>query len=48
VLALDLTEKASYQSIQKMKSFSPPSADKAFVFVQLSKNIENACIKACR
>jgi nucleotidyltransferase/DNA polymerase involved in DNA repair len=48
VMELELTEKASYQSIQKMKTFSPPSADKAFVFAQLSKNIENACIKARR
>ena len=48
VMDLQLTEKASYQSIQKMKTFSPPSADKAFVFSQLSKNIENACIKARR
>jgi DNA polymerase-4 len=48
VMELELTEKASYQSIQKMKTFSPPSSDKAFVFAQLSKNIENACIKARR
>ena len=48
VIELELTEKTSYQSIQKMKTFSPPSADKAFVFAQLSKNIENACIKARR
>jgi DNA polymerase-4/DNA polymerase V len=48
VMDLELTQKASYQSIQKMKTFSPPSADKAFVFAQLSKNIENACIKARR
>jgi DNA polymerase-4 len=46
VLELELAEKTSYHSIQKMKTFSPPSADKAFVFAQLSKNIENACIKA--
>jgi DNA polymerase IV len=48
VMELALTPKASYQSIQKMKTFSPPSADRAFVFAQLSKNIENACIKARR
>jgi len=33
-------------SIQKVKTFTPPSGDRAFVFAQLSKNIENACIKA--
>jgi DNA polymerase IV len=48
VLELDTAEKASYQSIQKMKTFSPPSSDQAFVFAQLSKNLENACIKARR
>jgi hypothetical protein len=48
VMVLELTEKTSYRSIQKMKTFSPPSADEAFVFAQPSKNIENACIKACR
>ena len=32
VMELELTEKTSYQSIQKMKTFSPPSADKGFVF----------------
>ena len=48
VLELETTEKASYQSIQKMKTFSPPSSDRAFVFAQLSKNLENACIKARR
>jgi len=37
-----------YQSISKTKTFTPPSRDKDFVFSQLSKNIENACIKARR
>jgi len=46
VLPLVTAEKASYQSIQKWKTFTPPSSDRAFVFAQLSKNIENACIKA--
>ena len=31
-----------------MKTFSPPSSNRAFVFAQLSKNLENACIKARR
>jgi DNA polymerase IV len=46
VLPLITEEKSSYLSIQKVKSFTPPSSDRAFVFAQLSKNIENACIKA--
>jgi len=46
VVPLVTAEKASYQSIQKVKTFTPPSGDRAFVFSQLSKNIENACIKA--
>lgn len=48
VLQLETKEKDSYQSIQKMKTFTPPSSDKNFVFSQLSKNIESACIKARR
>ncbi len=38
--------KSSYQSISKAKTFTPPSQDESFVFAQLSKNLENACIKA--
>lgn len=33
-------------SIIKTRTFAPPSKDKAFVFSQLSKNIERACAKA--
>ncbi len=40
--------KDSYQSISKVRTFTPPSADATFVFAQLSKNLENACIKARR
>ena len=46
VFPLLTAEKSTYQSIQKVKTFTPPSRDRAFVFSQLSKNIENACIKA--
>jgi DNA polymerase IV len=45
---INTIEKSSYQSIQKMKTFTPPSRDREFVFAQLSKNIENACMKARR
>jgi len=40
--------KDSYQSISKTRTFTPPSADETFVFAQVSKNLENACIKARR
>ena len=40
--------KNTYQSISKAKTFTPPSRDEAFVFAQVSKNLENACIKARR
>lgn len=40
--------KESYQSISKTKTFTPPSAQPEYLFAQLSKNIENACIKARR
>lgn len=48
VMPLTMTPKLSYATIQKTKTFTPPSDDPAFVFAQLSKNIENACIKARR
>ena len=38
----------AYVSIQKVKTFTPPSSNEAFVFSQLSKNIENATMKARR
>ena len=38
--------KSTYQSISKAKTFTPSSTDETFVFAQLSKNLENACIKA--
>ena len=40
--------KRAYKSISKGKTFTPPSRDEDFVFAQLSKNLENACIKARR
>jgi DNA polymerase-4/DNA polymerase V len=41
-------EKETYASMQKAKTFTPPSSDERFVFSQLSKNIENVCIKLRR
>lgn len=40
--------KTTYASIGKMRTFTPPSADPKFLYAQLLKNIENACIKARR
>ncbi len=48
VYPLALGEKHDYQSISKTKTFTPPSDTREYVFSQLSKNIENACIKARR
>ncbi|MBM3272654.1 DNA polymerase IV [Candidatus Kaiserbacteria bacterium] len=48
VYELDIEGRQSYQSISKTKTFTPPSVDPAFVYAQLSKNVENACIKARR
>ena len=45
---LDRDGRETYRSLSKTKTFTPPSRDPAFVFAQLSKNIENACIKARR
>lgn len=40
--------KNNYKSISKTKTFTPASSEKSFVYSQLSKNVENACIKARR
>lgn len=48
VFELDTEGRQGYQSIQKTKTFTPPSRDAAFIYSQLSKNVENACIKARR
>lgn len=48
VLEIETKVKDSYQSISKTKTFTPATGDRAFIFAQLSKNTENACIKARR
>lgn len=48
VFPVTTESKSAYQSIGKSRTFTPPSGDEAFVFAQLSKNLENACIKARR
>lgn len=41
-------EKSSYASISKTKTFAPPSSNAAYLFAQLMRNMESACIKARR
>lgn len=41
-------EREPYKSISKTKTFTPATSNKEFIFSQLSKNVENACIKARR
>ncbi len=48
VYSVTAEEKTDYASISKTKTFTPPSKEKAFVYAQLIKNLENACIKARR
>ncbi len=38
--------KENYHSIQKTRTFSPGSSEPAFLYSQLSKNMEGACVKA--
>lgn len=45
---LNVERRHTYHSISKTKTFTPPSTDPSFIFAQLSKNVENACIKARR
>jgi DNA polymerase-4/DNA polymerase V len=40
--------KEAYHSISKVKTFTPASNDRDYVFSQLLKNVENACTKARR
>lgn len=48
IIPIETEKKTAYQSISKTRTFTPPSRDKATVFSQLAKNVENACIKARR
>ncbi|NTW76264.1 MAG: DNA polymerase IV [Syntrophaceae bacterium] len=41
-------EKSSYASISKTKTFAPPTNDAEYLFAQLMRNMESACIKARR
>ena len=46
VISVDPNLKTVYSSIQKTRTFHPPTNDKAFLLSQLSKHIEEACAKA--
>jgi len=48
VLPVSVDTKRTYARMQKTKTFTPSSCDQSYVFAQLSKNIENVCIKARR
>jgi DNA polymerase IV len=41
-------EKSTYASISKTKTFAPPTADAEYLFAQLVRNMESACIKTRR
>jgi len=45
VFELVTGEQETYHTIQKVKTFTPPSGNREFVSAQLAKNIENACMK---
>ena len=48
VYPLNTEEKHDYKSIGKTRTFTPPTRDKEMIYSQLSKNVENACIKLRR
>ena len=48
VYAVSPEGKTVYTSISKVKTFAPPRYDAAYLFAQLLRNCESACIKARR
>lgn len=48
VYPVTLEEKSSYASISKTKTFTPPTSNTEYLFAQLMRNMESACIKARR
>jgi nucleotidyltransferase/DNA polymerase involved in DNA repair len=48
VYNIETADHTDYATISKTKTFTPPSRDREYVFSQLLKNLENACIKARR
>ncbi|OGK21277.1 DNA polymerase IV [Candidatus Roizmanbacteria bacterium RIFCSPHIGHO2_02_FULL_37_13b] len=45
---VDPNEKDTYKSISKVKTFTPASSDRDFIYAQLIRNLENACLKMRR
>ncbi len=45
ILGVHSQREDDYKSIQKTRTFTPPSRDKSFLFGELSKNVESACAK---
>jgi len=48
VCSVTSEEKSTYASISKTKTFAPSTADADYLFAQLLRNLESACIKARR
>ncbi len=48
VLDLSIGAHAKPHSVMVTRTFTPPSTDRAFIFSQLSKNVEGACAKVRR
>lgn len=48
VFVVNPNPKESYKSVSKIRTFTPPSNDKYFIFSQLAKNLQNAFIKVRR
>jgi len=48
IYKVDPKEKETYKSISKVKTFTPASNDSNFIYAQLIRNLENACIKMRR
>lgn len=48
IFTVNREKKETYQSISKAKTFTPPTNEPDFLIAQLTKNMENACIKARR
>lgn len=46
VMEINPEQKTVYSSIQKTRTFHPPTSDTAFLLSQFSKNLEDACAKA--
>lgn len=45
-MGINAERKTSYASIQKTRTFHPSTSDTTFLISQLSKNLEDACVKA--